>query len=422
MVLRRMTTESRKTRQARLLTDTAIKAMKADPDNAYRVPDLRAKGLALRVAADGGKTWDLAFRIKGKGVRRLSLGRYEDVGLEAARQRSNALTSAARLGRDLIAEEKAARDERNQSFTVDQLIGEYLKRRVKDRLRTANDIERRLRRALWPILDRKATEIRRRELRQLFDDAADEGYTREAEKRRATVAAMFRWAQRQDIVDANPADGLAPYDRGTPRERALDEDEIRKLWSWLESGDLYSAVADVLKLQLLIGARVTEVGGMTVNEFKRDAGGRLLWNLPGARSKNKRQRTTPIVGLARELIEPRLKSANDGRLFWSESGADLGSSLVGQHILNRRDRLPVAKFSTHDLRRTLSVSMTKLGISLETVAMVIGHEAGDGLRTLARHYLPDRFIGLKEQALTAWDRQLRQILAGESGKVIAFRS
>jgi integrase len=294
-----------------------------------------------------------------------------------------------------------------------------MRRRVTGRLRTAGEIERRLKRTLARVLNRKATEIRRRDLRELFDDAADEGHTREAEKRRATVAAMFRWAQRQDIVDVNPAEGLTPYDRGTPRERTLDKDEIRKLWSWLESGDLYSTVADILKLQLLVGARVAEVGGMKVEEFKRDATGHLLWNLPAARSKNKRARTTPIVGLARELIEARLNSASDGdgRLFLSESGANLGSSLVGQHILHRRDRLPVAKFSTHDLRRTVSVSMAKLGIGLETIAMVIGHDTGaPATRTLARHYLPDDFLDRKTHALAAWDRRLRAILAGEDGK------
>jgi site-specific recombinase XerD len=414
-----------KTKKAQALTVKGIEAMKPDPVDAYRVPDSRCKGLALRVAPDGGKTWGVSYRIKGEGVRRPSLGRYEDVGLETARRRANELTSAARQGVDLIADETAKRDERKQSYSIERLISEYMRRRVTGRLRTASEIERRLKRALARVLNRKATEIRRRDLRELFDDAADQGHTREAEKRRATVGAMFLWAKRQDIVDVNPGEGLTPYDRGTPRERTLDEDEIRALWSWLESGDLYSTVADILKLQLLIGARVAEVGGMTADEFTIDETGRLLWTLPAARSKNKRARTTPIVGLARELVEVRLNSASDDRLFQAESGADLGSSLVGQHIVHRWNRLPIAKFTTHDLRRTAAVSMAKLkpGISLETIAMVIGHDAGaPATRTLARHYLPDDFLDRKTVALAQWDRKLRSILAGEAGKVVALRA
>jgi hypothetical protein len=53
-----MTTESKPTRKAQLLTVKGIEAMEPDPSGAYRVPDTRAKGLALRVATDGGKTWD----------------------------------------------------------------------------------------------------------------------------------------------------------------------------------------------------------------------------------------------------------------------------------------------------------------------------------------------------------------------------
>jgi integrase len=407
--------------EPQVLTAKAVEAMKPETI-AYRVSDLRCKGLALRVAPDGGKTWDLGFRIKGAGVRRLSLGRYADMELEAARERAHDITSAARKGRDLVADEAAKRDEHNQSYSVERLISEYMRRRVTGRLRTAGEIERRLKRTLAPTLSRKATEIRRRDLRQLFDAAADQGHTREAEKRRATVGAMFLWAKRQDIVDVNPAEGLTPYDRGTPRERTLDEDEIRKLWSWLESGAIYSAVADVLKLQLLIGARVAEIGGMTADEFTIDDSDRLLWTLPAERSKNKRPRTTPIIGMARELVEARLASE---RLFQSESGVDLGSSLVGQHIVHRWNRLPIDKFTTHDLRRTAAVSMAKLkpAISLETIAMVIGHDAGaPATRTLARHYLPDEFLDRKTIALAQYDRWLRAILAGEAGKVIPLRA
>ena len=57
---------SGKTRPPMSLTDTAIKAFKAEAEP-YRVPDVRAKGLALRVAASG-KTWDLRASESGAGA------------------------------------------------------------------------------------------------------------------------------------------------------------------------------------------------------------------------------------------------------------------------------------------------------------------------------------------------------------------
>ena len=147
------------------------------------------------MAPSGVKTWDLSFIIRGSGkVRRISLGRVADRSLEKARERANILTSAARDGKDLLTEEKEARAAATARLTVEQLVELYLRRAVTGRLRTAREIERRLKRALAPVMQRHAGDIRRVDLRELFDRCADQGTKREAEQRRQTVGAMFRWA------------------------------------------------------------------------------------------------------------------------------------------------------------------------------------------------------------------------------------
>ena len=415
-----MTTRPRK-RLA--LTAKIIEALKPDPDSAYRASDARCRGLSIRVAVDGGKTWELAYRIKNAGGKHLSLGRFDDVNLEAARRRANELTSAGRQGRNLIAEEKAARDEHNQSFTIKQLVEDYAKRRLKGRLKTANETERRIQRALATVMQRKATDIRRRDLRQLLDAVADEGHLVEAEKQRTNIQAMFRWALRQDIVETDPTAGLSPYSQLVARARVLDHEEIRKLWSWLEAGDLPSHIADILKLQLCLGARVGEICGLVADELKHDGAGHLLWSLPAARSKNGAGRVTPIVGLALEILEPKLKAANE-RLFASRSGTSPNAGLVGKAISARRDRAPFAEIRSHDLRRTVATEMAKLGLPLEVVARALGHQAkaAGETRTLRKHYVHDEFVDQKMRALKMWDSQLRSILTGEAGKVVSLRA
>jgi integrase len=418
-------TDSQKTRQAHVLTAKGIEALKPDPNGAYRVPDLRCQGLALRVAIDGGKTWDLSFRIKGAGVKRISLGRYDDIGPEAARKRANEITSAARQGRDLIAEEEQARNARDQSYTVEQLVSEYMRRRVRGgQLRTANEIERILRRGLAPLMTRKAADIKRRDLRRLLDDVADQGREREAGKRRQVVNAMFKWGVTQDILEANPCDGLSSYGHGKPRDRVLSDDEIQSLWRWLDdSQNIDMAVRDILKLQLCLGARVGEICGMAASEFTTDAKGRLLWTLPAERSKNKRSRATPILGLAKEIINLR---SGEEIMFAAPSGKPFYPDLVGHRLSQRHGKFPIAAFTSHDLRRTAATAMVRLGFSLELTSTVVGHEAGSGeSRTLVRHYFHDEFVDRKADALARWDRRLRQILAGETDegrKVIAFRT
>lgn len=57
--------------------------------------------------------------------------------------------------------------------------------------------------------------------------------------------------------------------------------------------------------------------------------------------------------------------------------------------------------------------MVKIGLSLDTVAAVIGHEpGGKDVRVLVKHYLHDDFVDRKTHALKEWDEKLRRIVAG----------
>jgi integrase len=407
------------TRGAAALTHRSIEALKP-AEEPYRVSDQRCTGLAVRVAPSGIKTWDLAYRIRASGkTRRLSLGRVSDVSLEKARDRANELTSAARTGRDLIAEEEESRAAAASRLTVQQLIDLYVRRRVTGRLRTALDIERRLNRALASVLCRYADDIRRRDIRELLDALADRGIEREAEKRRQTVGAMFRWALSQDVVEADPTAGLKAYDPGTPRDRVLTVEEIEALWKWLDSDALPPNSADILKLQLLTGARCGEISGLRAEEIDREE---WIWTLPATRSKNKRPRVTPIVGEGRQIIEARIAAVQSGPLFTAETGTVLTAAHIGHYLLARQARLPIAKFTTHDLRRTVATMLTEMGVSLDLVATVIGHEAGGKeTRTLVRHYVRTDLIDRKIAILRSWDQRVQDIVAGrEAGKVVRF--
>src|SRR5262245_32758222 len=335
------------TRGAISRTHRSIEALRP-AEAPYRLSDQRSSGLAVRVAPSGVKTWDLAYRISVRGpgkVRRVSLGRIADVSLEKARERANELTSAARAGRDLLTEEEESRATAASRLTVETLIELYVRRRVTGRLRTAKEIESRLRRALTSILHRYADDVRRRDIRELLDAVADQGIEREAEKRRQTVGAMFRWALSQDIVETDATAGLKAYDPGTPRDRVLTVEEIEALWKWLDSGALPLEPADVMKLELLTGARCGEISGLCAAEIDRDE---WTWTLPAARSKNKRPRVTPLVGLARQIIEARLSVVQAGPLFTAETGTGLTAAHIGHYLLVRRDKLPIDKFTTRD--------------------------------------------------------------------------
>jgi len=191
-----------------------------------------------------------------------------------------------------------------------------------------------VRRTLTPMLERYAADISRRDLRAILNSIVDRGQAREAEKRRQTVGAMFRWALSQDIVEKDPAAGLEAYDRGTPRDRVLTVEEIKTVWKWLDSDALSLEAADILKLELLIGARCGEIAGLCAEEIDRQ---KWIWTLPAARSKNRRARVTPIVGMAREILGSRFPDVEKGPLFLLEKGVVMTQTVYVNVRFSRSD-------------------------------------------------------------------------------------
>jgi integrase len=386
----------------------------------FRIRDTKTLGLSVRVSVDGKVTFYVSARISGGKVFSRPIGRFgDDLTLQEARDRAAEITKAARAGRDLMEDEAEATRTAAAALTVEQLLEKYLKGRVRGKLRTAPAIERTLKRALQSIIHMKAGAVRRAHVRELLDDVAESGREREAEKRRQTIGAMFRWAVAKDLVEVDPTAGLPVYDAGTPRDRVLSVEEIRSFLSWLDSDIVPLAHGSVLRLQLLLGARVGEIAGMTAEEIDMDS---WVWTLPAERSKNGKPRATPIIGWARQIIHETLDGGS-GALFLSEQNSTLTSSTVGQWLRSNRHKLGIEHFVSHDLRRTVATHLDEMGVSRDMIGALIGHESDDRkTAVLRRHYLKGDAIERKKAVLLSWDARIREICGEglDGGNVVAF--
>lgn len=416
------------------LTAVVLDALRPG-EKPYYVADGQQPGLRVRVAPSGAVTWSLVYRIKGlPKLKSVSLGPCDThgrngLGLAEARERTAEIIKAARQGRDLMAEERNTREIERRAKSVGDLVDLYAAgiknpHRKGGALRTAEDMERRLRRALKPKMGGAADSLRRSDISELLDPIA-RGKPREAEKRRQVIGAMYRWGVAKGYVASDPTGGTEGYDRGEPRDRVLSQDEIKLVWDWLDqgAGDMPSDCIAALKLQLCVGARIGEVSGMSAAELERD-GARIVWTLPAMRSKNKKERVTPLVGTALSIVEEALKTRRTGPLFRAAtSDRALKATDLG-HALKHR-KLPCPHFTTHDLRRTVVSGMDEMGISLDTIAAVIGHRRGTkDTQTLVRHYSRPQLDSRVEAALKAWDDQLTNIVFGRvaSENVVPLRA
>ena len=111
------------------------------------------------------------------------------------------------------------------------------------------------------------------------------------------------------------------------------------------------------------------------------------------------------------MLEQRLSGVEKGPLFLLEKGVVMTSAHIGHYLLTRRTRLPIATFTSHDLRRTFATMLAEMGIALDLVAAIVGHESGGkDTRTLVRHYVHTDMLERKAHGLSAWDERLKAIV------------
>ena len=180
---------------------------------------------------------------------------------------------------------------------------------------------------------------------------------------------------RQHRSDRGPADLRSGHAARSRARRRRDPLALA-----LASKHFRLLLRDALRVQLADRRRIGEVGGMTTGEIDRD---KWLWTLPAARSKNKKPRVTPLIGVARTIIEARIEAAEDDILFPSARGSALTSVSVGSALHRRRSDCRSRCSKSHDLRRTAASLMYELGIAKDIIGAIIGHGSDEDDRSCA---------------------------------------
>jgi integrase len=214
--------------------------------------DETVAGLALRVTSNGTKAWTLHY---GSPRKRVTLGRYPSLSLASARARAIETKEGRTAG------------------TVAALAEVYI--RHISGLRSAHEIERRLRKDVLPVIGHSPlADLHRRDVTRVLDaKLADAPIV--ARRAFEDIRAMIRFAVSRGDLDHNPIDGMRAPPASKPRQRVLTDDEIRDLWHRLDQ--VSNSVATAIKLALITGQRIGEVTGLRPTEIDL---ARKLWTIP----------------------------------------------------------------------------------------------------------------------------------------------
>jgi integrase len=260
------------------------------------------------------------------------------------------------------------------------------------KLRSAKERLQTFERLVYPetIAGQQIEEIKRSELVKLLDKIEDKNGPRMAHVTLAYLSKVFNWyASRDDNFRSPIVRGMG---RVKPRERArkriLTDDEIRDLWSALDSGaeDLPSCYPAYIRALLLTAVRRAECAQMAWREteqVRRDDFDGDVWTIPAARMKGKLDHAVPltpaVLGLIGDIPKDTkarpfvFSTTGGGRPF---SGYSKAKAALDKEIakLRRKDgRGPMPGWVLHDLRRTAKTLMGRAGVRPDISERVLAH-------------------------------------------------
>jgi integrase len=393
-----------------LTSERAVQAARA-PDG-ERVPfriGPNTPGLELRVSGPV-KSWSLRYRLKGGTQRRVTIGSYPAVSLAAARIRTKEIAAAAARPAEDQRKREEERKAASRPKTVGNLLDEYVERHCKHEQRKWHMTERLFEMHVKPTLRKKPLiELRRADLVELLDDLQNEkGLRAQVNRVRSQVLAALNWAVEHEYLDTNPAAAIKKRKIETSRDRVLSGSELRAILRWADAHATDAHPADALsdpsrslvKAWVLTAQRRDEVRCLNWSEVDL---GRVIWTLPAARNKGKRDHEIPLTPPVVKLLgEPRPGES----VFTVNREKPYAGQRRLKEILDRESG--VTGWTFHDFRRTAATGMAALGVGQDVIDRVLGHSNG----TLAGTYNRHDYAAAKRQALSIWADHVAAIAAG----------
>jgi integrase len=331
------------------------------------------------------------YRHNGQQVVR-SIGRHGALTPDTARAKAKQLLGTVAGGTDPFAQALSG-----EGFAA--AVGRYLERK-RSSLKPDSFIatERYLRNHSASLHSLRLSQIDRRKIAALLGEIETNSGPIARNRARSALSAFFAWTITEGLLETNPVAGTAKADEGNSRERVLTKDELRQLWRALGE-DKFS---DVLRLLLLLGQRRTEVGRLQWSEVDL---GRKLIVLGSGRTKNSRQHEVPLSSQAVAILERQSRRNSSDYLFGRRGFNDWA---VAKAKLDQR--IGIAPWRIHDLRRTCATMLGELGVLPHVVEQALNHVSG-AKAGVAGVYNRSKMIDAVREALQRWADHLDQITA-----------
>ena len=376
----------------------------------YVIMDTEVGGFALKVTAQGHKSYSYQYRLRGRGhtTRRFKIGdASERFPPHKARIQAEALRVKVRQGIDPQAERRKQSHERLRSAaqTFGKLINDYYEQRLKQN-RCGLKVKRTMERDFKNLLPRPVNEIERADISAIVHKIYDRGAEYSANRSLSFIKTFFRWSMSCGYVQGDPTSGMQkPFSGETARDRVLSPVEIKALWN--EFTQLGRPFGDAHKVLLQTAQRRDEVSRMRWEDLDFE---NSLWTIPRDFTKNKQPHQVPLTTELLAIIraQPRL-----GPFVFTSTGAApiSGWSKAKRQIDNslKLKKKTISNWRIHDLRRTVASNLGDLGYNDSHIGLLLNHQN----RGVTAIYNRSTHMMQKKEMLEKWQLSLCRVLQSD---------
>jgi integrase len=331
------------------------------------------RGFAVRVTAGGTKSFVLEKLIHRR-VRRITLGRCNEIAVETARRQAQMLLGQIAEGRDPVSERK--RTAASGAMLSDVFDAYLAQRNLKPR--TAVDYRRIVEVAFADWCRKPLASITRDGVSRRFTQLRDKHGPAWANLCMRLLRALFNFAAGKYADEAGRSPFAANPVRVLSETKAwVKIDRRRSVIKPHELADWYRAVQNLVNptardyLMLLI-----------FSGLRRQEAARLRWSdidlkertLTVSDTKNRRPHTLPLSQFLYAMLEERRRSATGDFVFPGEGRRGHVISLKN----SQRNVIEASgvSFTLHDLRRTFTTIAESLDIPGYALKRMLNHSDG----------------------------------------------
>jgi len=393
-------------------------------------------GLVFRVSDTDRRVWLVRYRTLDGHRRGFPLGPFPAIGLSEARTKAREIIASAARGEDPAGvrqkkreEGRRAREEGAPPETLDDLFKAYLtaaragrhKVRARPKRKSSLELEvSRWRNHISPSLGKRPISgLKRGDIRRWLDELSGSGLSPAALNGcGAVLRLVLSYAVHIELIDANPAFGVATPFETQSRERVLSREELACIWTTLSSLQpvaMEASTALCLALAMVTLQRLNDVCSMRVSEIDF---AEKVWAIPGSRIKGARLHLVPLSPLALDLIARarRLPDAGGDVIFPGRARSDLpiDRRAVTRAYARLTEKLGIENASPHDNRRTGATLLTgeEMGYPRFIVSKVLDHKSDTGgAAWITGVYDRNDYLKEKRRALQDWASLLGKLNA-----------